>query len=44
MHANVECRKLHEGLSLEFFRGILLNGHPGGFVVFFCGGLPQKGA
>ena len=40
---NVECCKLHDRGSLKFFRGMLLNGHPGGFV-FFSGGLPEKGA
>ena len=40
---NVECCKLHDRWSLKFFRGMLLNGHPGGFV-FFWGGLPEKGA
>ena len=29
---NVECCKLHDRGSLKFFRGTLLNGHPGGFV------------
>ena len=39
---NVECCKLnHRGLN--FFRGMLLNGHPGGFA-YFSGGLPEKGA
>ena len=40
---NVECCKLHDRGSLTFFTGMLLNGHPCGFV-FFQGGLPQKGA
>ena len=40
---NVKCCKLHDRGSLKFFRGMLLNGHPGGFV-FFSGGLPEKGA
>ena len=40
---NVECCKLHDRWSLNFFNRILLNGHPGGFV-FFWGGLPEKGA
>ena len=40
---NVECFTLHDRGSLKFFRGILLNGHPGGFV-FFSGRLPEKGA
>ena len=40
---NVECCKLHDRWSLNFLKGILLNGHPGGFV-FFWGGLPEKGA
>ena len=40
---NVECCKLHDRLSLKFFRGMLLNGHRGGFV-FFWGRLPEKGA
>ena len=39
---NVECCKLHGRGSLKFFRGMLPNGHPGGFV-FFGGGLPQRG-
>ena len=39
---DVECCKLHDRRSLIFFRGMLLNGHPGGFV-FFSGGLPEKG-
>ena len=30
----VECCKLHDRKSLKFFRGILLNGYPGGFVFF----------
>ena len=30
-------------MTEEVFRGMLLNGHPGGFV-FFAGGLPEKGA
>ena len=40
---NVKCCKLHDRESLNFFRGMLLNGHPGGFV-FFSGGLTEKGA
>ena len=40
---NVECRKLHDRESLKFFRGVLLNEHPGG-CVFCSGGLPEKGA
>ena len=40
---NVEYCKLHERGTLKFFRGMLLNGHPGGFV-FFSGGLSEKGA
>ena len=40
---NVECCKLHERGSLKIFRGMMLNGHPSGFV-FFSGGLPEKGA
>ena len=32
---NVECCKLYDRLSLKFFKGMLLNGHPGGFVYFF---------
>ena len=40
---NVECCKFHDRWSLKFFRGMLLNEHPGGFV-FFWGGLPEKGA
>ena len=40
---NAECCKLHDRGSLKFFRGMLLNGHSGGFV-FFSGGLPEKGA
>ena len=40
---NVECCKLHDRWSLKFFRGMLLNGDPGGFA-FFWGGLPGKGA
>ena len=39
---NVECCKHHERWSLKFFRGMLLNGYPGG-LVFFWGGLPEKG-
>ena len=31
---NVECYKLHDRSSLEFFRGMLLNGDPGGYVFF----------
>ena len=27
----MECCKLHERSNLKFFRGMLLNGHPGGF-------------
>ena len=38
---NVECCKLHDRESLKFFRGMLPNGHPGGFV-FFSGRLPEK--
>ena len=30
-------------MTEEVFKGMLLNGHPGGFV-FFSGGLPEKGA
>ena len=40
---NVECCKLHDRGSLKFFRRMLLNDHPGGFV-FFSGGLPEKEA
>ena len=40
---NVECCKLHDRGSLKFFRGMLLSGHPGGFV-FFSGGLSENGA
>ena len=40
---NVECCKLHDRGSLKFYRGMLLNRHPGGFV-FLSGGLPEKGA
>ena len=40
---NVECCKLIDRGSLKFFRGMLLNGHPGRFV-FFLGRLPEKGA
>ena len=39
---NVECCKLHDNWSLKFFRGMLLNGNPGGFV-FFWDGLSEKG-
>ena len=31
---NVEFCKLHDRGSLKFFKGILLNGHPGGLVFF----------
>ena len=31
---NVECCKLHDRGIMRFFRGMLLNGHPSGFV--FC--------
>ena len=30
-------------MTEEVFKGMLLNGHPGGFV-FFSGGLTEKGA
>ena len=39
----MEYCKLHDRGSLKFFKVMLLNGHPGGFV-FFSGGLPEKGA
>ena len=39
----VECSKIHERGGLKIFRGMLLNGHPGGFV-YFSGGLPEKRA
>ena len=38
---NVECCKLHERSNLKFFRGMLLNGHPGGF--FFKADCQKKG-
>ena len=37
----MECCKLHDRGSSTFFRGMLLNGDPGGFV-FFSGGLPEN--
>ena len=40
---DVECCKLRDRGGLKFFRVVLLNEHPGGFV-FFSGGLPEKGA
>ena len=40
---NKECCKFHDRGSLKFFRRMLLNEHPGGFV-FFWGWLPEKGA
>ena len=39
----MECCKLHDRGILKFFRGILLNGHPSGFV-FFSGRMPEKKA
>ena len=39
---NVECGKLHDR-SLKFFRGMLLNGDPGGFVFFFDGDCQKRG-
>ena len=32
---NAECCKLYDRGSLKFFRGRLLNEHPGDFVFFF---------
>ena len=40
---NVECCKVHDRLSLKFFRRMLLNGGPCGFD-FFRGGVPKKRA
>ena len=40
---NKEYCKLNDRGSLKFFRGMLLNGHPGGFV-FFLSGLPEQDA
>ena len=40
---NAECCKLYDRGSLKFFRGRLLNEHPGDFV-FFSSGLLEKGA
>ena len=38
----MECCELHDRGSLKFFRGMMLNGYPGGFVSF-SGGLSEKG-